>query len=41
MPVIAGTGCPSTRETVAMTQYARDAGAQAALVVAPTTSADL
>ncbi len=35
MPVIAGTGCPSTRETVAMTQYAKDAGAQAALVVAP------
>jgi len=35
VPVIAGTGCASTRETVALTQYAKDAGAQAALVVAP------
>ena len=33
--VLAGTGCPSTRETVAMTEFARDAGADAALVVAP------
>lgn len=35
LPVIAGTGCTSTRDTVALTQYARDAGAHAALVVAP------
>jgi len=35
MPVIAGTGCASTRETVALTRYAKEAGAQAALVVAP------
>jgi 4-hydroxy-tetrahydrodipicolinate synthase len=35
VPVVAGTGCPSTRETVTLTQWARDAGATAALVVAP------
>ncbi len=35
VPVVAGTGCTSTRETVALTQYAKDAGARAALVVAP------
>jgi 4-hydroxy-tetrahydrodipicolinate synthase len=35
LPVIAGTGCASTRETVALTRYAKEAGAQAALVVAP------
>ena len=35
VPVVAGTGCATTRETVALTQYAKDAGAQAALVVAP------
>jgi 4-hydroxy-tetrahydrodipicolinate synthase len=35
VPVIAGTGCTSTRDTVALTEYARDAGADAALVVAP------
>jgi len=35
VPVVAGTGCPSTRETVALTEWARDAGATAALVVAP------
>lgn len=35
MPVVAGTGCPSTRETVALTEWARVAGATAALVVAP------
>ena len=34
-PVVAGTGCASTRETVQLTQWAKDAGAQAALVVAP------
>ncbi len=35
VPVVAGTGCTSTRETVALTQWARDAGATGALVVAP------
>jgi 4-hydroxy-tetrahydrodipicolinate synthase len=35
VPVIAGTGCSNTRDTVALTEYARDAGAAAALVVAP------
>jgi len=34
-PVIAGTGCPSTRETLELTQYAKDAGAKAALVASP------
>ncbi|NIN68013.1 MAG: hypothetical protein GTO63_25570, partial [Anaerolineae bacterium] len=33
VPVIAGTGCSNTRDTVALTEYARDAGAAAALVV--------
>jgi 4-hydroxy-tetrahydrodipicolinate synthase len=33
--VVAGTGCQSTRETVALTEWARDAGATGALVVAP------
>jgi len=35
VPVVAGTGCKSTRETVALTEWARDAGASGALVVAP------
>jgi len=35
IPVVAGTGCPSTRDTVRLTAWARDAGATAALVVAP------
>ena len=35
VPVVAGTGCPSTRETVAFTEWAKQAGAVAALVVAP------
>jgi 4-hydroxy-tetrahydrodipicolinate synthase len=35
VPVLAGTGCTSTRETVALTAWARDAGATGALVVAP------
>jgi len=35
IPVIAGTGCTNTRDTVALTEYAKDAGATAALVVAP------
>ena len=34
-PVIAGTGCPSTRATTRLTQAAKDAGCEAALVVAP------
>ena len=33
--MLAGTGCPSTRETVDLTKWARDAGATGALVVAP------
>jgi 4-hydroxy-tetrahydrodipicolinate synthase len=35
VPVVAGTGCASTEETVALTRWAKDAGADAALVVAP------
>jgi len=35
VPVVAGTGCASTRETIALTRYAQDAGARAALIVAP------
>jgi 4-hydroxy-tetrahydrodipicolinate synthase len=35
VPVIAGTGAMSTRETVRLTQVAKEAGATAALVVAP------
>jgi 4-hydroxy-tetrahydrodipicolinate synthase len=35
VPVIAGTGCSNTRDTVVLTEYARDVGAAAALVVAP------
>ena len=35
VPVVAGTGCPSTRETVELTRWAKEAGATAALVVAP------
>ncbi len=34
-PVIAGTGCPSTRETLELTRYAKDIGATAALVASP------
>jgi 4-hydroxy-2-oxoglutarate aldolase len=33
--LIAGTGCESTRETIALTQAAAEAGADAALVVTP------
>lgn len=33
--IIAGTGCESTRETIALTNAAADAGAAAALVVTP------
>ncbi len=35
VPVVAGTACASTRDTVALTRYAREAGASAALVAAP------
>ncbi|UCH90128.1 MAG: formaldehyde-activating enzyme [Thermoplasmata archaeon] len=35
VPVVAGTGCPGTRQTITLTQYAKDAGAKAALVVSP------
>jgi 4-hydroxy-tetrahydrodipicolinate synthase len=35
VPVVAGTGCQSTLETVELTQWAKDAGATGALVVAP------
>ncbi len=35
VPVIAGTGSNSTAEAIALTRFARDAGADAALVVTP------
>jgi 4-hydroxy-tetrahydrodipicolinate synthase len=35
VPVIAGTGASGTAEAVEMTQYAKDAGAAAALIVTP------
>jgi len=35
VPVLAGTGLPATRKTIAQTQRARDAGIDMALVVAP------
>lgn len=35
IPVIAGTGSNSTREAIGLTQHAKDAGADAALVVTP------
>jgi 4-hydroxy-tetrahydrodipicolinate synthase len=35
VPVIAGTGCSSTKHTLELTQYAKDAGARAALIVSP------
>lgn len=35
VPVLAGTGCQSTIETLELTQWAKDAGATGALVVAP------
>jgi 4-hydroxy-tetrahydrodipicolinate synthase len=34
-PVVAGTGCTSTRATVRLTQAAKDIGVSAALIVAP------
>jgi len=35
VPVLAGTGCPSTRETLELTRWSKDAGATATLLVAP------
>lgn len=35
VPIIAGTGCTSTKQTIELTQYAKDAGAKAALIVTP------
>jgi 4-hydroxy-tetrahydrodipicolinate synthase len=35
VPVIAGTGCAATRETIEMSKFAKDVGADAALVVTP------
>ncbi|MGD2179322.1 MAG: dihydrodipicolinate synthase family protein, partial [Anaerolineae bacterium] len=35
VPVLVGTGCTTTRETVALTAWAKDAGADGALIVAP------
>jgi 4-hydroxy-tetrahydrodipicolinate synthase len=35
VPVLAGTGCQSTLETVELTRWAQDSGATGALVVAP------
>jgi len=34
-PVIAGTGAPGTKQTIELTKYAEDAGADACLVVTP------
>jgi 4-hydroxy-tetrahydrodipicolinate synthase len=35
VPVLAGTGCQSTRETLELTRWARQAGVTGALIVAP------
>ncbi|WXG46189.1 MAG: 4-hydroxy-tetrahydrodipicolinate synthase [Candidatus Atabeyarchaeum deiterrae] len=35
VPVVAGTGCAATKETIEMTKFAKDVGADAALVVTP------
>jgi len=35
VPVIAGTGCAATKETIEMSKFAKDVGADAALVVTP------
>jgi 4-hydroxy-tetrahydrodipicolinate synthase len=35
VPVLAGSGCPSTRETLELTQWCKEAGATATLLVAP------
>jgi 4-hydroxy-tetrahydrodipicolinate synthase len=35
VPVLAGTGAPATRDALALTEWARDAGVSGALIVAP------
>jgi 4-hydroxy-tetrahydrodipicolinate synthase len=35
VPVVAGTGCAATKETIEMSKFAKDIGADAALVVTP------
>jgi 4-hydroxy-tetrahydrodipicolinate synthase len=40
VPVIAGTGAPSTRQAVVLSRQAADAGAEALLVLSPPGSAD-
>jgi 4-hydroxy-tetrahydrodipicolinate synthase len=35
VPVLAGTGCTTTRDTVALTAWAKEAGVDGALIVAP------
>lgn len=40
VPVIAGTGAPSARQAMALTLDARDAGADAALVLSPLATSD-
>ena len=40
VPVVAGTGAPSTRQAVALTASARDAGADAVLALSPPGAAD-
>lgn len=35
VPVIAGTGSPSTKETIELTQHAEDVGADGALIIGP------
>jgi 4-hydroxy-tetrahydrodipicolinate synthase len=35
VPVLAGTGCQSTRETLELTRWAKEAGVEGALVVSP------
>lgn len=35
VPVIAGTGCAATRETIKLSRHAKDVGADAALIVTP------
>ena len=35
VPVLCGTGCPGTRDVIALSKYAEDAGADGVMVVAP------
>jgi len=41
VPVLAGTGAPSTRQAVALTRAARDGGADGVLVLSPPGSVDV